>query len=56
MKHIILFLYHWSSKINVWSWQKLWGNRKSIIKNAKDLMERMENSPFDFIQHSQDQV
>lgn len=31
-----------------------WGNRKSIIKNAKDLMERMENSPFDFIQHSQD--
>jgi len=30
MKHIVLFLYHWSSKINVWSWQKLWGNRKSM--------------------------
>ena len=27
MKHIVLFIYHWSSKLNVWSWQKLWGNR-----------------------------
>lgn len=26
-----------------------WGNRKSIIKNAKSLMERMDNSPADFI-------
>jgi len=26
-----------------------WGNRKSIIKNAYSLMERMDNSPFDFI-------
>lgn len=30
MKQIILFLYHWSSKINVWSWQKLYKNRNSI--------------------------
>jgi hypothetical protein len=27
MKHILLFINHWSSKINVWSWQKLWGSR-----------------------------
>ena len=27
MKHILLFINHWSSKLNVWSWQKLWGNR-----------------------------
>ena len=26
-----------------------WGNRKSIIKNGKNLMERMDNSPADFI-------
>lgn len=26
-----------------------WGNRKSIIKNAKSLMERMDQQPFDFI-------
>ena len=30
MKQIVLFLYHWSSKINVWSWQKLYKNRNSI--------------------------
>jgi len=30
MKHIVLFIYHWSSKIHVWSWQKLWGNRESM--------------------------
>ena len=26
-----------------------WGNRKMIIKNAKRLMECMENSPYDFV-------
>ena len=26
-----------------------WGNRKSILKNANRLMERMDNSPFDFV-------
>lgn len=26
-----------------------WGNRKSIIKNAKDMMQRMDDSPHDFI-------
>ena len=30
MKQIVLFLYHWSSKINVWSWTKLYKNRNSI--------------------------
>lgn len=29
MKHIILFINHYSSKIQVWSWQKLWGNKKT---------------------------
>ena len=31
MKKILLFINHYSSKINVWSWQKLWGNRKNGI-------------------------
>ena len=31
-----------------------WGNRKSIIKNATNLMERMDNSPFDFITNFQE--
>ena len=26
-----------------------WGNRKSIIQNAKSLMQRMDNAPYDFI-------
>lgn len=26
-----------------------WGQRKSIIKNAKSLMQRMDNCPYDFI-------
>ena len=26
-----------------------WGNRKSIIQNAKRLMQRMDNAPYDFI-------
>ena len=30
-KKIVEFLYHWSSKINVWSWQKLYGNRRTGI-------------------------
>lgn len=28
-----------------------WGNRKSIIKNATSLIERMDNNPFDFIKN-----
>jgi uncharacterized protein (TIGR02757 family) len=28
-----------------------WGNRKSIIKNATSLMDRMDNSPADFIRN-----
>ena len=27
MKIIVLFIYHWSSKLNTWSWQKLYGDR-----------------------------
>ena len=29
MKKILLFINHYSSKLQVWSWQKLWGNRKA---------------------------
>lgn len=29
-----------------------WGNRKSIIKNAKNLMERMENTPYEYVMHA----
>lgn len=31
-----------------------WGNRKSIITNAKKLMELLDNSPLDFIQNYTD--
>lgn len=31
MKTFCLFIYHYSSKLNVWSWQKLWGNREKGI-------------------------
>lgn len=31
-----------------------WGNRKSIIKNSHQLMERMGNSPFDFVMNYTD--
>ena len=29
MKHIMLFICHYSSKLQVWSWQKLYGNKKT---------------------------
>ncbi|MCE1199237.1 MAG: TIGR02757 family protein [Marinilabiliales bacterium] len=28
-----------------------WGNRKLIVKNALDLMERMDDAPYDFVLH-----
>ena len=28
-KKILEILYHWSGKINVWSWDKLYKNRKT---------------------------
>ena len=31
-----------------------WGQRKSIIKNANQLLQRMDNSPFEFITESSD--
>ncbi len=31
-----------------------WGARNMIIKNAKDLMERMDNAPFDFVVNSEE--
>ena len=35
MKTFCLFIYHYSSKLNVWSWQKLWGNREKGIGYGK---------------------
>lgn len=32
-----------------------WGNRKTIINKAKELMSRMDNSPYDFIVNHQEQ-
>ncbi|MDT0293079.1 TIGR02757 family protein [Mesonia ostreae] len=31
-----------------------WGNRKSILKNAHRLMEKMDHSPYDFIKNHQE--
>ena len=28
MKYILEFIYHWSTHLSSWSWQKLYGNRK----------------------------
>lgn len=34
-----------------------WGQRKSIIKNAQSLMDRMDQSPFDFVvNHTEDDL
>ena len=34
-----------------------WGNRKSILKNASSLMQRLDESPYDFIMnHSEDDL
>lgn len=32
-----------------------WGNRKSIINNAKRMMEYMDHSPFDFVKNHREQ-
>jgi uncharacterized protein (TIGR02757 family) len=31
-----------------------WGNRTIIIKKSKDLLQRMDNAPFDFVQNHRD--
>tara|TARA_Y100000768_G_C23681804_1_gene542656 strand:- start:43 stop:171 length:129 start_codon:yes stop_codon:yes gene_type:complete len=28
-KRFYLFINHYASKLSVWSWQKLWGNKKT---------------------------
>src|SRR5690606_18468441 len=34
-----------------------WGNRKSILKNANSMMERMDHAPYDFVmQHSREDL
>src|SRR5687768_9170881 len=34
-----------------------WGNRTTIIKKSKDLMERMDNSPYQFVlQHTEKEL
>jgi hypothetical protein len=35
MKKIVLFIYHWSSKLSSWLWQKLYSNRKTGLGYKK---------------------
>ncbi len=35
MKHIVLFIYHYSSKLSSWSWQKLYNNRDTGLGYKK---------------------
>jgi hypothetical protein len=35
MKHFVLFISKYSSKLQVWSWQKLWGNRRTGLGYKK---------------------
>ena len=35
MKAIVLFIYHWSTMLSSWSWQKLYNNRKSGLGYKK---------------------
>jgi hypothetical protein len=35
IKHIILFVYHYSTKLSSWSWQKLYSNRKTGLGYKK---------------------
>lgn len=35
MKHIVLFIYHWSTYLTSWSWKKLYGNRKTGLGYKK---------------------
>tara|TARA_R110000737_G_C14295022_1_gene434876 strand:+ start:144 stop:251 length:108 start_codon:yes stop_codon:yes gene_type:complete len=35
MKQIALLIYHWSGKLNAWSWQKLYGNRHTGLGYKK---------------------
>ena len=37
MKYLIKFIYHWSTYLTSWSWQKLYGDRKTGLgyKNNK---------------------
>ena len=35
MRNILLLISHYSSKLQVWSWQKLWSNRKTGVGYKK---------------------
>jgi hypothetical protein len=35
-KKFLEFIYHWSSKLNVWSWQKLYGERDDLYYKQKN--------------------
>ena len=44
MRKILEFLYHWYSKINSWSWQKLYGNRQTGL-----VYKRIATSKYNFL-------
>jgi hypothetical protein len=35
-KKFLEFIYHWSSKLNVWSWQNLYGERDTLYYKQKN--------------------
>ena len=36
IKYILEFIYHYSTSLNSWSWQKLYGNREKGYGYKKD--------------------
>jgi hypothetical protein len=35
MKYLVTFIYHWSTKLTSWSWNKLYGNRTTGLGYKK---------------------
>jgi len=35
-KKFLEFVYHWSSKLNVWAWNELYGKRDDLYKKKKE--------------------
>ena len=55
-KKFLEFIYHWSSKLNVWAWNELYGKRDNLyykqkgiinnkvkLKEVKEIMDDVEN-------------
>ena len=55
-KKFLEFIYHWSSKLNVWAWNELYGKREDLyykqkgiinnkvkLKEVKEIMDDVED-------------